>query len=165
MSETAGKARRWPVVIVSILCLHAAGMVGVILVATRDPSFAVEPNHYQKALAWDAFAARAHASQALGWKASARSEGTADANGTRELDLRIVDRDGQAVTGATTAVLAFPHARGEQRSRIDLRESSPGNYRARAPMGREGIWELRLSARRGSDFFATTILHTVGATP
>ena len=162
MTGVAKKSYRWPVAIVGMLGLHAAGMVAVIMVATRDPSFAVEPNHYQKALAWDAFSARARASRALAWRVDASTDARLDAQGTRGLDLRIVDRSGAPVTGATVAVLAFPHARGEERARIDLREDQPGLYRARTAMARTGIWELRLTARRGQDVFTSTILHTVG---
>lgn len=160
MSEK--KTLRWPIVIVAILGMHAAGMVGVILVATRDPHFSVEPNHYQKALAWDAFSARSRASDALGWKVSTRSDAQLDVAQTRQLDCRIVDREGMPVTGATVALLAFPHARGEERTRIDLRETEPGRYVARAPMVRPGIWELRLTARRGLEVFTATVLHTAG---
>jgi len=162
MGDKSTKSLRWPIAIVTIFCVHAAAMIGVILVATRDPSFAVEPNHYQKALAWDAFSARRRASQALGWTVSARSDARLDAARTRELDCRIVDRTGQPVTGATVALLAFPHARGEERTRLRLHESAPGQYVVRAPLVREGIWELRLTARRGSEVFTTTLLHTTG---
>jgi nitrogen fixation protein FixH len=159
------KRSRWPVALAGMIFLHAAAMVTVILVATRDPSFAVEPNHYQKALAWDAFSARNRASQALGWKATARTDAGLDANGTRGLEMDIADREGNPVRGARAALLAFPHARGEERMRVDLAETAPGHYTTRAGMVRTGIWELRLVAQRGDDSFTTTLLHSVGAVP
>ena len=62
-------------------------------------------------------------------------------------------------------LLAFPHARGEERMRVDLAETAPGHYTTRAGMVRTGIWELRLVAQRGDDSFTTTLLHSVGAVP
>ena len=160
MSAAAKGSLRWPIAIVGIIALHAAGMVSVILVATRNPSFSVEPDHYQKALAWDKLAARRQASGLLGWKAEVSSDVELDGARTRRLACRIVDREGKPVTGATVTMLAFAHARGEERVRFDLRETEAGVYTARAPMARPGLWELRLSALRGPDLFTTTILHT-----
>jgi nitrogen fixation protein FixH len=156
---------RWPIAIVAMIALHATAMVVVIVHASRDPSFAVEPNSYQKALAWDAFSARRHASDLLGWSARAHTERMLDAGRTREIDCDIVDRAGHPVSGATVALLAFPHARGDQRTRISLRETEPGKYSAHAPMVRDGLWELRLVAQRGADVFTTTMLHTVEGPP
>jgi len=150
------------VAIVGLITLHAAGMVAVILIATHDPSFAVEPDHYRKALAWDASSARSRASQALGWTAGVHSEPALDAARTRSLDVALTTRDGSPVAGAQVALLAFPHARGDERIRLDLVEATPGRYSVRAPLVRAGIWELRLVARREGDTFTTTLLHTVG---
>ena len=94
-----------------------------------------------------------------------RTEAKLDAIRTRGLECRIVDGDGKPVTGATVALLAFPHARGEERVRMDLRETDSGLYATRAPMARAGLWEVRLSARRGPDYFTSTVMHTTTGTP
>ena len=165
MNATAKKSLRWPIAIVGIICLHAAGMVTVIAIATRNPSFSVEPDHYQKALGWDRLAARKQASDLLGWKAEVTTDAQLDGARTRRLECRIVDREGKPVTGATVSMLAFPHARGEERAHVDLREAGAGVYTVRAPMARPGLWELRLSALRGPDLYTTTIMHTASASP
>jgi nitrogen fixation protein FixH len=165
MSAAAKKSLRWPIAIVGIIGLHAAAMVAVIAIATRNPSFSVEPDHYQKALGWDRLAARKQASDLLGWKAEVTTDAQLDGARTRRLACRIVDREGKPVTGATVAILAFPHARGEERVRMDLREAEAGVYAVRAPMARPGLWELRLSALRGPDLFTSTLMHTASTTP
>jgi nitrogen fixation protein FixH len=76
-----------------------------------------------------------------------------------------LDTDGTPVTGATVTILGFPHARGEERIRIELRETEAGLYSARTAMVRPGLWELRLSALRGPDLFTSTILHTTRSAP
>ena len=165
MSMAAKRSLRWPIAIVGIIALHATGMVAVTAIATRNPSFSVEPDHYQKALGWDRLAARRQASDLLGWKAEVTTETQLDSARTRRLECRIVDREGKPVTGASVAILAFPHARGEERVHLDLREAEAGVYDVRAPMARPGLWELRLSALRGPDLFTSTILHTARANP
>jgi nitrogen fixation protein FixH len=165
MSTAAKKSLRWPIAIVGLIGLHATGMLVVIAIATRNPTFSVEPDHYQKALGWDRLAARRQASDLLGWKAAVTSDAQLDVATTRGLECRIVDREGKPVTGATVSMQAFAHARGEERIHLDLREASAGSYTVRAPMARSGLWELRLSALRGPDLYTTTILHTVGANP
>jgi nitrogen fixation protein FixH len=156
---------RWPIAIVGIIALHAAGMLAVIAIATRNPSFSVEPDHYQKALGWDRLAARKQASELLGWKAEVTTDTALDSAGTRRLECRLWDRDGKPVTGSTVTILGFPHARGDERIRMELRESEAGLYTARTAMARPGLWELRLSALRGPDLFTATILHTAGPKP
>lgn len=165
MTTATKPSLRWPLAIVGLIALHVAGMITVILISTRDRSFAVEPNHYQKALAWDAFSARARASEALGWKIVSRTDAALDRAGMRGLALAIADRHGKPVTSARVAVLAFPHARGEERIRVDLVEGDVGHYRAHAAMARAGLWELRVVAERGGDSFSTTILHTIEGSP
>ncbi|HEX7507609.1 MAG TPA: FixH family protein [Polyangia bacterium] len=165
MSIAAKRSLHWPIAIVGIIALHATGMVAVIAIATRNPSFSVEPDHYQKALGWDRLAARKQASDLLGWKAEVVTDAQLDGNKTRRLDCRILDHEGKPVTGATVAVLAFPHARGEERVHMDLHEAEAGVYSARAPMARAGLWELRLSALRGPDLFTTTLMHSASTSP
>jgi nitrogen fixation protein FixH len=166
LTTAVGKrSLRWPLAIVGMILLHATAMVLVVLFAARDPSFAVEPNSYQKALAWDAFSARQRASLALGWTVRTRTGHTLDPGRARDIDCEIVDRDGHPVTGATVALLAFPHARGEERTRINLREVEPGKYAGRAAMVRTGLWELRFVAKRAGDMFTATQLHTVEDAP
>ena len=165
MNTTVKRSLRWPIAIVGIIALHATAMVAVIAIAIRNPSFSVEPDHYQKALGWDRLAARRQASDLLGWKAEVTTDMQLDGARTRGLACRIVDREGKPVTGATVAILAFPHARGEERVRMDLREAEAGVYAVRAPMARPGLWELRLSALRGPDLFTTTLMHTASTSP
>jgi nitrogen fixation protein FixH len=165
MTTATRRSLRWPIAIVGIIALHATAMVAVITIATRNPSFSVEPDHYQKALGWDRLAARKQASALLGWRAEVTSDARLDGNKTRRLECRIVDHDGKPVIGATVSILAFPHARGEERVGMDLRETEAGVYDVRAPMARAGLWELRLSALRGPDLFTTTVMHTASTHP
>jgi len=49
----AGRALRWPLLIVALLTTHAGLMVWAAVVASRDPAFVVRPNYYRDAVNWD----------------------------------------------------------------------------------------------------------------
>lgn len=154
-------AWRWPAAIITLLCLHAAAMVAVIVVATRDPSFAVEPNSYDKAVAWDSSHARRHASEQLGWAARIVTEGAADDLGRRLVRCELKDKNGVPVAAATVNVELFHHARAADRVQATLNPEPHGVYSAWVPMKRTGTWEVRVSARRGQEMFSSTITHDV----
>ncbi len=161
----APKARPWlwPTIIIGGLAVHVIGLVLVVLIATRDPSFAVEPNSYQKALGWDASAARLRASQQLGWTASLQVEPNADIRGQRRLACRITDRDGIAVVGASVQLLMFHHARAADRVQVSLKPEQDGSYSATVSMKRAGLWEVRITAKRGDALFGSVVMQEIAA--
>ena len=61
--------RRWPWILAGALTVQAAGIITMVTIASSDPSFAVEPDYYQRAVAWDSYAAQREASRALAWRA------------------------------------------------------------------------------------------------
>lgn len=156
---------RWPTAIIAVLTLHAMALLVVVFMATRDPSFAVEPNHYQKALAWDDSAARLRDSQQLGWSVSLQTDPSADELGRRHLTCRLVDRSGVAVVGATVKLLMFHHARAAERLQVSLNPEKDGTYAAWVPMKRSGLWECRVTARRGDSRYGAVVMQEVGGAP
>jgi nitrogen fixation protein FixH len=161
-TEAHSHAWLWPAVIVGALTLHVMALLVVVFVATRDPSFAVEPNHYQKALAWDSSAARLRASKLLGWRVSLKADTAPDMLGRRRLVCRILDKDGIVVVGATVQLLIFHHARAADRVQVSLSPEQDGSYAAQVPMKHTGLWEFRLAARRGDALFNMVIVQQVG---
>ena len=160
-TAVAGRPWLWPTIIILGLSIHVIGLVLVVLIATRDPSFAVEPNSYQKALGWDASAARLRASQQLGWTATLQADQNADILGRRRLVCRIVDKDGVAVVGANVRLLMFHHARAADRVEVNLNPEKDGTYSAFLPMKRAGLWECRVAARRGDALYNAVIMQEV----
>ena len=152
----------WPTIIIGVLSLHALALVVFVFIATRDPSFAVEPNHYQKALAWDGSAARLRASQQLGWTVSIQTDEAADELGRRRLTCRIRDKDGIAVVGANVQLIMFHHARAADRLQVSLSPEKDGSYATLVPMKRKGLWECRVTARRGDALFNAVVMQEVG---
>jgi nitrogen fixation protein FixH len=139
---------RWPLGIAAILGATIAGNVAVMRVAGDDPSFAVEPDYYRRAVAWDTTMAQARASAALGWRVTpAVAPLVAGAPAT--VTLAITDRDGAPLTGATVAVEALFNARANDRHTATMAEVAPGRYAAPLPLAWAGEWELRVQVRRG----------------
>jgi nitrogen fixation protein FixH len=160
--QTKGRAWFWPVAIITLLCVHALAMIVVVFIATRDPSFSVEPNSYKKAIAWDMSQARRRASDQLGWSASIQTSDSADMLGRRRITCRITDKDGVPVAAATVRLEVFHHARAADRVQVSLNPEANGTYSAELPMKRAGTWEFRIAARRGSETFTTALTQRVG---
>lgn len=140
----------FPYFLVSLLLISVGANVFLIMRATDDPSFAVEPDYYDKAVHWDESQAAKQASRDLGWRAEieAAHEG---------VTVELVDALGRPVEGAEVQIVAFHNARARDRLVDTMRPAGPGRYDLRRRLERSGIWEIRLTARRGDDRF----LHVV----
>jgi len=150
-----GRGSHWPVAIVCLLLGGAGANIGLMLVATRDASFSVEPDYYRKAVEWDRTMAQEERNAALGWSASARF-GEGIPAGSR-LVVRVVDRAGAPIDGARVSVEAFASARASQVARLTLEAEPHGIYAAPAPAGPGGLWEIRLTVTRGDQVFTGVV--------
>ena len=163
---SAAKLRRawvWPGIVVALLATHAMVWIAFVTIAADDPSFSVEPDHYKKALTWDRTAAELRESQALGWRAEIVMEGPPSITAARRVVCRLVDRGGNPVAGAQVEVVTFHHARGAERATTTFAEESPGIYAAPIRMPRVGLWEYRITARRGPQAFHQVAYHEAHA--
>jgi hypothetical protein len=125
-----------------------------------DPSFALEPDYYRKAVAWDSQRELERESQALGWRAQLAAEPAPQARGV-ELQLQLSDAGGGPLGGAAVRVRAFANARAARVLEAALVETAPGTYRAEIPSSVLGLWEFRLEATRGADHFAEVLRQSV----
>lgn len=149
------KGMGWPIGIVVILLATVASNVAVIVLTSDDPSFAVEPDYYRKAVAWDSTEARRDRSDALGWRASARVDTLA--NGASEITIALTDASGAAVRSASVRGALLHVARANDVQQVVFAATDDGRYVARAEMERAGVWELRLTADRNSEHFLQTL--------
>ncbi|HKO90751.1 MAG TPA: FixH family protein [Polyangiaceae bacterium] len=141
-----------------------------------DPSFALEPDYYRKAVAWDRQRELERQSQALGWHAELAAQpalpappGSQPQPGlpARGLELRVQLRDAQQgpLGGAAVHVQAFANARAARVFEAPLLETAPGTYTAEIPSRLLGLWEFRLEATRGAERFAEVLRQNVSARP
>ena len=142
----------WPVGITAILGVTVAGNLWVARIAGSDPSVQVEPDYYRKAVEWDARVAQERRNAALGWTLEPT---VAAEHGVSRLAVRLTDRAGAPLAGATVTVSAFPVARSADVVTARLVADGDG-YAARVPVARTGIWELRFDVVRGAERFTST---------
>jgi nitrogen fixation protein FixH len=150
------RARWWPFFIIALLVGGAGANVALMVIATRDPSFAVEPDYYQKALRWDEAMTQESKNAALGWSVEAGVD-SATRSGPTRIVLRVSDRDGAPVEDAMVRVAAFHNARASQVVAATLAPTGGGRYSAPLPLDRPGLWELRVRVQQGDRVFTQTI--------
>jgi len=147
--------RLWPWGLGLVLAVTIAGNFWVMHVARSDASFAVEPDYYQKALAWDSTRAQEARNDALGWRLEAGLVPSGD--GRARLDVSLRDAAGAPVAGATVAVEATHNARAADVVRATLDPDPAGGYTAELGAGRPGLWQLRFEVSRGAERFTATL--------
>lgn len=146
---------QWPLLVTAALVFTVGVNVVMLVAATADPNgTVVEPDYYRKAVDWDRTMARRAASAALGWRATA-TLGALD-GATRPLAVRIVDRDGAAVIADEVHATLIHNRKASTPRELTLRRDASGQYRVDAPERLGGLWELRISARRGDERFIVT---------
>ncbi len=152
----------WPGLIITLLVGQVVLLTIVVLIATRDESFAVEPDYYTKALNWDEQAAQLEANRRLGWSLKLSLGDAVGPIGDRSLLLHLRDATGDVIGGADVSVLAFPHARGMQRREYELPETQElGTYEAKVRFHRKGKWEFRFTVQRGENMFTHRLVRDV----
>ena len=119
------------------------GMTGYFM-ASRGHNAEVERDYYSRAANWDAHQALVAASLELGWKASVLP-GTmiaGDDFDQQNIDvaIRLVDRDGKAVSGAKALLEAFQISRRDYVVHAALLEKEPGSYHVTMQPRRAGSW-------------------------
>lgn len=151
------KDRIWPTIIATALLGNVALGFVLIRVAKGDEHFAVEPDYYRKAVAWDSTMAQATRNTALGWQLTPRL-GAVQPGQEATLVLDVRDAAGAAVSGAVVTIEAMPVAYAAEVLRsIMLPGNEAGRYHAAVAMSRTGLWELRVIVVRGAERFTSNI--------
>ncbi len=154
----------WPVGLIALLAVSAAANIVFMLVATGDPSFAVERDYYRKAILWDEAMAQAERNGALGWSVTPRLEPVPGSPRLMTLWAHVTDPTGAGLRDAVVRVEAFHGARAGQVLDATLRPGE-GGYVVTLPMARPGLWELRFRVERDGAVFTQVLTHEVTAAP
>ena len=141
----------WPAVIAGALGLHVIGSLVMVYFATSNESYAVEPDYYRKALAWNDKRAQDRRNTELGWQLEFTVEPVA-AGADPVLRAALTDAAGAPVTGARVAVEAFSNVRRDDVLTSTLAPSDSG-YESALPMRGNGLWEFRFTVTRDDEFF------------
>ena len=153
--DTAAQSRRaarfWGSMIVGLLSLSVGLSVMGAVFATHGKSVMVEADYYNKAIHWDQQETMQRASDDLGWKMDLKVGDTATTGGERALILTVTDKDGLPVENAQVSVSYFHHARALELHQADLKSVGSGQYATSTLLDRKGLWEFRVTIRRGTD--------------
>ncbi len=143
---------RWPLFLMGFLAMSVTAQGILVYVATRPDVPQPIAGFYERSQRWDDESALRAASQKLGWTVRfGIPKGEQYLVGMpRPVDVRIMGRDGQPITGLTGALLAQRPA--DQRLNVQGKlvelPHAPGSYRSLMRLDTPGIWELRVDAKR-----------------
>ncbi|MBL0173335.1 MAG: FixH family protein [Gemmatimonadaceae bacterium] len=152
----------WPIGIVAILSITVIANLVVMRVANNDPSFAIEPDYYKKAVAFDSTIAEERRSATLGWTATSTIV-AGDSAGRPMLTVTLLDAQQRPVQGATVSVVALANIRSNDLVSATLTEVAPGRYQSLLAAHVAGQWEVRVDAVRGTDHFVASTRTDVAA--
>jgi hypothetical protein len=157
-NEVSTRAGRiWAYVPLGLLLGMFCGLSSLAYVAIDDPSFALEPDYYAKAVAWDRNQAQGRTNDALGFALAVRQPLVVGSDGRTVIELALTDRAGLGIAGARLEVTAFPNAFATHVERLVLLEVAPGIYRGELKHGRPGLWELRCNVDVLSSHYSRTL--------
>jgi nitrogen fixation protein FixH len=144
----------WIAGVVTTLALTVGANIWLMTVAGDDPSVAVEPDYYQKAVAFDSTLAQGRRNATLGWRVTPSLARITDGRAT-ELRVRLADATGASIADATVTVEAMANARSDVRLTATFTAEGDG-YVATLPIARPGLWEFRFSVTRGAQHFTAS---------
>ena len=147
------KGMQWPIGVVAVLALTVAANIYVMVRANDDPSVAIAPDYYQRAVRFDADQALRQRSARLGWRVSLEAARTSAAEAT--VTAVLVDSTGAPIRGAIVRIAAHAVARSND---VFTATATPAGdkYVAVVPVNRGGLWEMNVEAVRGSERFVAT---------
>ncbi len=149
----------WPWFIGALLLATAAGQGVILWAATHDSSVSIEPDYYNKGVAYDSVIAQRGVNARLGWQV-ALTVGPLGADGGK-VTARLTDSTGAAITGARVHVTAINNVDGDRHLGAGLVEG-PLGYAAHLAFDRGGLWEFRLEVTRGKDHFTSDARVDIG---
>jgi len=156
LDRPRSRGRGWPIAMSLILATTVAVNMFVFRLASSDPSFAVEPSYYQKAVHWDDELAQRRHNAELGWLAT--TELVASDDGVTRLRVRLTDAEGVPLNGADVQLEAFAISRASQVATLRLLaadDPAGGVYSAILPVGEPGRWELKLDVEHNNERFTS----------
>lgn len=127
--------------------------VGLVL-ASSEPSMAIEKDYERKARDWDLHRAQLAANERLGWQVEKRFEPAG--HGRLAACLTLTDRDGQPLSGLALEGSTFHNARAAQREPLRFTETAPGQYRGEFRISRGGLWIFELEAEQAERRFTAS---------
>lgn len=138
----------WCLFATFIIALGVGGTGMLIYSANSDQSFGVEPDYYNKALAWNVTAAQRETNTRLGWTIELKPGAAQDV-----LSGVVADASGVAIIGAEISGEVFANARSVARMPIATVTDASGRFQFGVPDELHGSLHVRLRLARGGETF------------
>lgn len=143
--------RVWPGLIIWMIVLHVGGMVAAAVLAASGGPPAVEPQFYEKAIAWDQTAAQRDRNRALNWQVAWDA-----VTGPGGATVRLTDAAGKPINDAGCTVEFFHRAHSRARQFAPLKFVADGVYKLEQPIRAFGDHEFRLTVIHDGETFTST---------
>jgi nitrogen fixation protein FixH len=165
MNESTKPSRHlfWPVLLTSLIGFHIVSVVVMVIVATHDSSFALEPDWYVKGLHYEQTLQQRRENGRLNWSVKIEVGPPMTGSNRRTVACTIGDASGTPVENATVDLVAFAHLRASNRiSGVLLPPTVStrcpgGKYTTILALDEPGLWEFRLVVTRGPDTFTDIV--------
>lgn len=129
----------WIGLVVTLLGLQVILGFFALTLATGDPSVAVVPDYYERALHWDESEALKKSSQTLGWNVQFTTE-----DRPTSLTILLQDRNKNPIEIETGTVQLYHHARASQVRRHQCETNADGKITLSDCFVKPGYWEVTL---------------------
>lgn len=140
-AELEKRARRfWTAGIVGLLSLQICVGGAALYLANSDPTVAIIPDYYHKAVNWDATRRSMKLTQQLGWQIDV-SVGDA-AQGARTISLSLSSDTSHPIDNQRVTAEVYHHACGDEVFELSFLEAGDGRYWAECPLVQAGLWQV-----------------------
>ncbi len=137
------KARNtWVAIVVGLLGLQVLIGVFAIYLANSDPTVAIIPDYYEKAVGWDETRESLELTNTLGWEVNTAIAPVFD--GQRQVLVSLSSRTGSPIVDVSLSGQVFHHARGAEIYELNFESLGDGRYQAYCDLENSGLWNLEL---------------------
>jgi len=143
----------WPILLTSLISIHIISVIVMVVVATHDRSFALEPDWYAKGLHYEQTVQQHRENSRLNWSIKLDIGQPLAGTKQREVACTLSDGGGKAIQNAKIDLVAFAHLRANDRTSSVLLPQEDGRYLAIMDFEEIGMWEFRFAVTRGPDTF------------
>jgi len=140
----------WPGLPLMLLATIVVVDVSMLMVASRDRSFAVAEDYKLGDAGWEAKVARREANDATGWIPAVEVHAAAPGLPSG-IVIRVADRDGSLVADAAVSAEVFHHGTASERLAVTFEELAPGVYQGFCDLPADGRWGVDLEVVRGEE--------------
>ena len=150
--------RLWALFPVALLGSSLIGLGTMASIATRDLSFALERDYYQRAVRFDEEQAQQSENQRLAYELTLDVGGSGD---EAVIVATLTTKQGAPLPNATLRADAFANARAGDVRELAFRRVADGSYRSELAHATPGLWEFRCAVTNGNERFTTVVRRDV----